>query len=1406
MSRESSASPRGGRPSLRANRRRPDLELLEGRLLLATSVLSYRYDAAGTGVDATETALSPSNVKVGTPQTGSFGKLFAATLDGAVYAQPLVVPAATITAGVNTAAGAAGTHDIVLAATEHDSLYAIDARSGAVLWKRSFLDATNPGGDVNNTLGATGLATLTSTDVNSGDLAEIGITGTPAVDAASNLAYLVAKTKETIGGATYFVQRIHAINLADGTDAVAPKLIGSTTGGNTNTTQIYAYGTGDGTVTDPYNGTGRPVVQFNALREHQRGALKLVNGTLYMEWASHGDNRPYHGWVATWDVSNLSTPGFRLTGVFNTSPNSSENGIWQGGGALSFDSAGAFYFEVGNGAGSHPPLTVNAAGFPSDGSYYDAVIKMVADPATGPASQGTNGWGLKVADYFIPSNVQALDNADQDLGSGASLVLPDSAGIAGHPHLLVAGGKQGVIYVIDRDNMGKFGATDRVVSEQNVVGGDLGTPAYFNGKLYYEGGYSSNLRSFTIAANGTLAAASQSNPGVNFGYLPGSPTISAGGTTGGILWSLDRNANLLHAFDASALSTELWNSGQAANSVDALGASVKFGVPTVANGQVFVGTASSTLVAYGLEPPPSQPPAAPSLLTATALSSSSIRLAWTDNSSGPTVATGFLIEESTDGTTFAQVTTAPGGSTTIDLGGLSAATAYSFRVRAYDGAGNSGYSNVAQATTGVGTATAPLAPSGLGATPATATSVTLTWTANSTNQTGYQLDRAIDAGFTQGLVTANLPAAPATYTDAAQGLVPGNTYYYRIRATNSAGASANSNVAVASIPVAPPKATNAAVTSVTTTQIDLSWTDNAGNAATGYLIERQVNGGTFANYANLPAFNHTPPSTYTWSDKGLTPGTAYEYHILAYNSSGNNDFVGANAETITAAPAGLTAAAGPGQVALSWTAPAGAVSYNVYRGTAPGQETLLRGGVTGTTFADATGVVGTTYYYDVTAVNANATHAPVLPAESAASNEAHAAPAAGTGAAPVVNFPNGFAAGTAGVLTFNGGAAVVGGNLQLTDGGATEARSVFTTRPVGVARFTTTFGFRLSAGASTADGFTFTIQGVGNTALGTGGGGLGYGTDGTNAGATIGKSLAVKFDLYNNKGEGADSTGVYSNGASPTVAGSVDLTGKLDLHSGDPFTATIGYDGSNLTETIADATTRATFTRTYAGLNIPGLVGGGTAYVGFTAGTGGLTATQAIASWTYSSAATPAATQVNLGGSYNETGIYADGVTFTGGIGGNSGSALSGTLLGAGQTWNGNAYKFGPAGAPDLIQARGQAVALPQGSYSTLSFLAFANGGGVTAQAFVVTYTDGTTQTFSQGISDWHNPQGYAGESKAVAMAYKNLANGTKVNMSSTKAPYYVYGYSFTLDATKVVRSLTLPNQGNINILAIDLT
>lgn len=1685
------------------------IESLEKRLMLSTNVLSFHGDLTDNGLNATENQLTPANVAV-----GSFGKLFTTPVDGQVYAEPLVITNITINAGPNTRAGAAGLHSsIVLVATEHDSLYAIDGSvaGGAILWQRTFLDPTVA---ANNTLGATAITTVPNADVGSTDInPEIGITGTPVIDASTNIAYVVVTTKETINGVANYVQRLHAINLSDGTDATTPFLIAATNNGNTNTTPIYVYGTGDGAVTDPYNNTGQQVVQFNALREAQRAGLTLVNGQIYVAWASHGDQGPYHGWVVSWNISNIKTTGFQLSGVLNATPNGGLGGIWQGAGKLAFEPDGsAFYFVTGNGPSVHPNPTINAAGFPSDADYYESLVKVVADPTTSPTNQNPNGWGMKVADYFIPYNQVALDNADRDFGSGGVLVLPPSAGIPGHPNLLVVSGKEGKIYLIDRNNLGKYNPTgDNVLnavpngSGNNTppvqIGGSLSTPAYYNGLIYWTGGYSSSAEALQINPNGTLSIVSQTTD--NFGYLPGSAVVSSNGTTGGIVWVMDRNTNEIHAYDASTFATELWNSGEKAGGADSVGAVVKFATPTVANGEVYVGTTSS-LVVFGLTPPANATPAAP-LLSAVALSASSINLKWADYTVAPNLASGYAIEESTDGVNFSQITTAPPGSTSIAIGGLNALTTYYFRMRGYNGLGSGAYSNVASAQTsnavalldysqgfaaaassmtlngfthlngsllqltngngfenssafsnsavdvtkfttqfqfqigagvntadgftfciqGVGptalggsggglgygtdgvnggptinnsvaikfdlysnagegpdstglylngnnptnlnsidlsstginlhsgdtfqvnmtydgatltvtildtvtqaTATqtysvnipsivgggtayvgftagtggvvatqsilswtfspnaqqAPNAPSALGGSPANATTINLSWTNNATNQTGYHLDRATDPNFVDNLITQTLPASATTFTDTYTGLAPGQTFYYRLRAFNTAGDSANSNSVAVAIPLAPAKPSNALVANVTTSEIDLTWTDNAGTTAASYLILRSVNGGTFTQYASLPAL--TAPGTYTWSDLNLTPGTAYEYHIEAINSSGNNDFVGANAVTLTTPPTALTATATTTAVNLSWAAPLGAVQFNVFRGTAPGAEstTPLAVVTTGTTYSDTTAVPGVTYYYTVAAVNGNISHVPVIPSQSAISNEASATIASATiapvpmnlvasaaaintgiaqvnltwsasaGAAsyriyrsttsnteggvplatgvtgtsftdltavfgttyfykvtavdaagesglsvqasaipllqahinftaagglavpnylqdvglaygsrinsltfgwnqdntanmrdrlasnapnelqdslghmqkpgnpnawwgiavpngtytvhltsgdptaddssyqinvggtlntttnlvtggilalsgnptpanlwfqntvtvtvtngvlyvsnaatgnnnkideiditqisaaqqtippvlPSTNFSSGFAAATS-ALQLNGGAIIKGTNLQLTSGNYNQASSAFTNTKFSVSKFTTSFDFQISPINNGGDGLTFTIQGVAPTAVGSLGGGLGYGLNGT-TGASIAKSVAIKFDAFNNQGEGNNSTGLYTNGAAPMNVGSIDLTSStINFKSGDPFNVAMSYDGTTLTVTITDKTTHATATQSYA-INIAATVGSNMAYLGFTSGTGVFVSVNNVLDWVY---------------------------------------------------------------------------------------------------------------------------------------------------------------------------------------------
>jgi autotransporter-associated beta strand protein len=667
-----------------------------------TNILQYRDNDQSAGVNSTEYTLTPANVTV-----GSFGKLFTTTLDDQVYAQPLVDTGVTIDNGLNTTTGSLGLHNVVYVATESDEIYAIDTGTGAILWARSFLTLSTTG-NINNTLGASAIAPQDATDAGSMDITpNIGITGTPIIDNSTNTMYVVVSTKEMVNGASYFVQRLHAINLSNGADQVSPYLVGTTTNGNTNNTPIYVYGTGDGEVTDPYSGTGKDVVQFNALRENQRAALSLVNGTVYIAWASHGDNGPYHGWIVKWNVANLMTSGFVLTGVLCTSPNDGLAGIWNGGGQLTFEpDDSAIYFSTGNGSGGAP--TINSQGFPSDANYNEAVVKIENDTTTtGGTNMNANGWGFKVVDWFIPYNVVALDNADDDLGSGAILILPASAGVPGHPNLLIAGGKEGALYVLDRNDLGHYSANSDAALDSvpngvgddtpaEVVSGLLSTPSYFDGNIYAMSGYEGAMYEFALSSTGMLTPVSVTAD-TDFGYNPGSPAISANGTNDGIVWAYDREANELHAYAATSLGTELWNSNKNPSGADALGAAQKFAVPVAADGEVFVGT-SDALVVYGLLSPPTAVPVAP-VLSGTASGGLSVNLTWSDPTTIPNTASGYTIEESTNGINFSPVATAVAGAMTVSVGGLQPLTQYYFEITGYNSLGTSSPSNVVSITT-----------------------------------------------------------------------------------------------------------------------------------------------------------------------------------------------------------------------------------------------------------------------------------------------------------------------------------------------------------------------------------------------------------------------------------------------------------------------------------------------------------------------------------------------------------------------------------------------------------------------------------------------------------------------------------------------------------------------------------
>jgi len=500
-------------------------------------VTTYHYDVGRTGLNATETSLTTGNVN-----SSKFVLLRILTVDGLVDGQPLYL--SNLTAGGQQ-------HNIVYAVTEHDSVYAFDADSGAQIWKTSIL------GSNETTSGDHGCGQITP---------EIGITSTPVIDRNAGphgAIFVVGMSEDASGG---YHQRLHALDATTGTE-----LAGSPT-------EIHATFPGTGA-----NSSGGNVV-FDPGQYAERVGLLLLNGTIYLGWTSHCDFQPYTGWLMAYSESTLAQ-----TAVLNLTPNGSEGSIWMSGTGLAADSNGYIYFLDANGTFDS---TLNSNGFPASGDFGNGFIKV-----------STAGGSLAVADYFQPYDTTAESDEDQDLGSGGALVLPDMTDASGAVHHLAVGaGKDSNIYVVNRDSMGKFSAnSDSTIYQQigGAIGGVFSMAAYFNNTVYY-GAVSDNLKAFPIV-NARLATTAAFQSANSFPYPGTTPAVSANGTTNGIVWSVENSSPaVLHAFDATNLQ-ELYNSNQAANGRDQFGNGNKFITPVEVNGKVFVGTPSGVAV-FGLLP------------------------------------------------------------------------------------------------------------------------------------------------------------------------------------------------------------------------------------------------------------------------------------------------------------------------------------------------------------------------------------------------------------------------------------------------------------------------------------------------------------------------------------------------------------------------------------------------------------------------------------------------------------------------------------------------------------------------------------------------------------------------------------------------------------------------------------
>ncbi|HEV3005300.1 MAG TPA: DUF4214 domain-containing protein [Pirellulales bacterium] len=538
-------------------------EILEGRVLLSANVLSYHNDLGSTGQNLSETVLTPANVNAST-----FGRLATVPLDGQVYAQPLYQENVNITAGPDP-----GVHNVVFVATEHDSVYAIDANGGQVLWRDSFINT------------AAGVTTVPYQDTGNTSLTpEIGITSTPVVDPGSNTIYVLATTKEVRSDGPHYVYRLHALDTSSGAEKLGgPLTIGDTIYDGSHYTYVAGpsvAGSGDESI----NG----MITFNALNALGRAGLRLDNGNVLLAFASHADARPAHGWIMAVNAQTL-----QFSGVLNTTPNGTFGTIWDAGNAITTDGQGQYFVATGNGTFD---TTLNAAGLPANADFGDSIVKFILDPSSTPSNPNPNGWGLKIVDYFTPSNQQILDDQDLDLGSGGVTLLPPAAGSAADPDLLIQGGKQGTLYLMNRDNMPRFNANrDQVLQEPTgVIPSEFSSAAYFNGTLYYAA-LGDHAKAFAIS-NGVMATSPSAVSADSFGYPGSTPSVSANGTANGIVWIIDTATNQLRAYDAANLADELYTGS--------MGTAVKFSVPTIADGQVFVGGANS-LDIFGLTSTPS---------------------------------------------------------------------------------------------------------------------------------------------------------------------------------------------------------------------------------------------------------------------------------------------------------------------------------------------------------------------------------------------------------------------------------------------------------------------------------------------------------------------------------------------------------------------------------------------------------------------------------------------------------------------------------------------------------------------------------------------------------------------------------------------------------------------------------
>jgi hypothetical protein len=1101
------------------------------------NMVTAHNDIARTGQNLSETILTPANVN-----PNEFGQIFSQNLHGQILTQPLYVSHVSIPG--------LGVHNVVYVATTADIVYAFD-------------------GDNNGGINSVPLWQTTLDRFPAGSIPAIhnlqGVEGTPVISPSTNTLYVVSS--ETQNSIPLF--RMHALDITTGAEKF----------GGPVPIQASIPGTG--------SGSSGGVLAFNPQFQMHRSGLLLLNGIVYVAFGSINDNGPWHGWIFSYSAANL-----RQINVFCTSPNGSGGGIWMSGAGLVAEvnnpakPYGRMFVTTGNGSYAASPPYSNAM------SYGMTILDL-----------DLTGGVMTAEDEFTPYDEAALDAQDGDLGSGGPVLLPAQTLASGNIlNPLIEAGKSGMIYILDRNNLGGFHATgDKLVQEvqtplagvKNWGNGVWGAEAYWNSRIYYGGlnsdGAYGSLTAFSFV-NGVLSTTPISQTTAQFSYPGSTPVISANGAANGIVWVVTHGADIigpaeLLAYNATNLANVLYSSN-ANFARDNPGPYVKFTVPTIANGKVYVG-AQDQLSVYGLLG--STPTVAPPVISpAGSTFTGSQMVTITD------ATTGAKIYYTTDGTAPTVGSTPYSGPFAITsnatITAIASATGYlqgapaSAVFSSTANAANPVFSLAPGVYSGPQKLTITDSSSGAkiyytvdGSIPTTASrlytgpltvGVTETIRAmaiapglvpSSMVGAAYDIDPAYTINFSQGFAQSK-----------ALGLMQfnGSTSLddFRLQLTDGGANEAGSAFYTTAVPIW-----------AFTTDFTFQLSNPVGDGIT-FAIQDSGPTALGANARNL-------------GYGGISNGIAIEFNI--YNNSIGLGINGSNpvlSPNISLANTGINLASG---------------DYMNVHITYDNKNLNL-------TITDAVTLASVSHAFVIN-----------IPLHLGGSSIAYVGFTGGTGGAtasqkiiswtylpyfpPVPSFPAGFDPSN---LVLNGGAALSGTSLKLTDGAYNETRSAYYSVPVDITSFTSAFDFVATKSSQTPSaGMTFVIQNAGPTALGSGGGGLGY--------AGIPNSVAIKFDYWNDAGEGNDSTGVYVNGTMPTVP-SINIDSLVQLHIGDLINVQVTYDGTTLTWVIHDIDATSDIARESVAINIPNTIGSNIAYIGFTGADGTEVASQSILDWTFS--------------------------------------------------------------------------------------------------------------------------------------------------------------------------------------------